>query len=89
MLKKRIEYCNIHKYESGRNKLYYFTSLGIATINLFPVFFLENEINFLMSQALSKIAFLPFGYLMDQWRWSVFRGDTPKEQYNKKWWQLR
>jgi peptidyl-dipeptidase A len=45
--------------------------------------------NFLMSQALSKIAFLPFGYLMDQWRWSVFRGDTPKEQYNKKWWQLR
>jgi hypothetical protein len=89
MLKKRIEYCNIHKYESGRNKLYYFTSLGIATINLFPVFFLENEMNFLMSQALSKIAFLPFGYLMDQWRWSVFRGDTPKEQYTKKWWQLR
>ncbi|XP_052094708.1 uncharacterized protein LOC127730371 [Mytilus californianus] len=49
----------------------------------------ENVINFLMSQALSKIAFLPFGYLMDQWRWSVFRGETPKDKYNTKWWELR
>ena len=50
---------------------------------------LEADINYLMSMALDKIAFLPFGFLMDQWRWSVFRGDTTKDQYNRKWWDLR
>ncbi|KAK3712055.1 hypothetical protein RRG08_045043 [Elysia crispata] len=49
----------------------------------------EADINFLMLMALDKIAFLPFGYLIDQWRWSVFRGDTPPEQYNNEWWKLR
>ncbi|XP_060075065.1 uncharacterized protein LOC132554771 [Ylistrum balloti] len=49
----------------------------------------ENDINFLMSMALKKIAFLPFGYLIDQWRWSVFSGETTADQYNEKWWQLR
>lgn len=49
----------------------------------------ETEINFLMLMALDKIAFLPFGYLIDQWRWSVFSGETTPEQYNEKWWQLR
>lgn len=42
-----------------------------------------------MKMALEKIAFLPFGYLIDQWRWSVFSGETPKERYNQKWWELR
>ncbi|XP_041371786.1 uncharacterized protein LOC121385251 [Gigantopelta aegis] len=49
----------------------------------------ESEINYLMKMALDKIAFLPFGYLMDQWRWSVFRGDTPPKEYTQKWWDLR
>ncbi|KAK6182477.1 hypothetical protein SNE40_010158 [Patella caerulea] len=49
----------------------------------------ESDINFMLSMALDKIAFLPFGYLMDQWRWSVFSGETPPSQYNEKWWQLR
>ncbi|XP_071837203.1 angiotensin-converting enzyme-like [Apostichopus japonicus] len=49
----------------------------------------ETDLNYLMLTALEKIAFLPFGYLMDQWRWSVFRGDTPPEEYNTKWWELR
>ena len=39
--------------------------------------------------ALEKIAFLPFGYLIDQWRWSVFSGETDPDHYNDKWWQLR
>ena len=42
-----------------------------------------------MLMALDKIAFLPFAFLTDQWRWSVFRGDTPPEQYNDDWWKLR
>ncbi|KAK3605972.1 hypothetical protein CHS0354_019650 [Potamilus streckersoni] len=49
----------------------------------------EGDINFLFRMALSKAAFLPFGYLVDQWRWSVFRGETKPERYNEKWWDLR
>ncbi|XP_061410805.1 angiotensin-converting enzyme-like [Lethenteron reissneri] len=50
---------------------------------------LESDINFLLSMALDKIAFLPFGFLMDQWRWKVFDGRIPTEDYNKEWWNLR
>ncbi|XP_059494632.1 angiotensin-converting enzyme [Stegostoma tigrinum] len=48
-----------------------------------------SDINYLMSIALDKIAFLPFGYLMDQWRWKVFDGRIPKDIYNQEWWNLR
>ena len=47
------------------------------------------DVGLLMEQALDKIAFLPFGYLMDQWRWQIFRGDTTPEEYNSSWWELR
>lgn len=49
----------------------------------------NTDLNYLMATALDKIAFLPFGYLMDQWRWSVFAGETLPEDYNTKWWELR
>lgn len=49
----------------------------------------EADINYLMSIALDKIAFLPFGYLMDLWRWGVFDGSTQPESYNEDWWKLR
>ncbi|XP_064594923.1 angiotensin-converting enzyme-like [Liolophura sinensis] len=49
----------------------------------------ESTINFLLKIALEKIAFLPFGYLIDQWRWSVFSGETQPRDYNEKWWDLR
>ncbi|KAH9488846.1 hypothetical protein Btru_058675 [Bulinus truncatus] len=49
----------------------------------------ESDINFLMSMALQKIAFLPFGYLIDQWRWKVFRGEVTPDKYNEEWWNLR
>lgn len=50
---------------------------------------LETDINFLFKTALEKVAFLPFGYLIDQWRWSVFSGETTPDSYNSKWWELR
>uniref|UniRef100_T1E6J3 Angiotensin-converting enzyme n=1 Tax=Crotalus horridus TaxID=35024 RepID=T1E6J3_CROHD len=50
---------------------------------------IESDINYLMSIALDKIAFLPFGYLIDQWRWKVFDGRIPKKEYNQQWWNLR
>ncbi|NWW44331.1 ACE enzyme, partial [Pedionomus torquatus] len=50
---------------------------------------IESDINYLMSIALDKIAFLPFGYLMDQWRWKVFDGRIKEDEYNQQWWNLR
>jgi peptidyl-dipeptidase A len=43
----------------------------------------------LMKQALDKIAFLPFGLMMDQWRWKVLRGEVAPSEYNDVWWELR
>jgi peptidyl-dipeptidase A len=47
------------------------------------------RINQLMKVALEKVAFLPFGLLIDRWRWDVFSGKTPPEHYNEAWWALR
>ena len=47
------------------------------------------DIGFLLNRALDKVAFLPFGYLVDQWRWKVFSGEVKPGDYNKAWWELR
>jgi len=49
----------------------------------------EALINRQMKVASEKIAFLPFGKLVDQWRWGVFSGAIPPEKYNEAWWDLR
>jgi len=49
----------------------------------------EAVINRQMLQALDSIAFLPFGKLIDEWRWGVFSGQISPEDYNKAWWELR
>jgi peptidyl-dipeptidase A len=49
----------------------------------------EAVINEQMKMAADKIAFLPFGKLIDQWRWKVFSGEVTPENYNKAWWELR
>ncbi|WP_437972490.1 M2 family metallopeptidase [Sorangium sp. So ce260] len=49
----------------------------------------KGLINFLLKTALDKVAFLPFGKLIDQWRWDVFSGKTKPADYNKAWWALR
>ena len=46
-------------------------------------------INRQMNTALEKIAFLPWGLLVDKWRWDVFSGKVKPEQYNQHWWDLR
>jgi peptidyl-dipeptidase A len=48
-----------------------------------------KDLGLLMHKALEKIAFLPFGLVIDQWRWKVFSGAIPPEKYNETWWQLR
>jgi peptidyl-dipeptidase A len=47
------------------------------------------DIGLLMNRALSKVAFLPFGLLIDKWRWGVFSGQIAPADYNKAWWELR
>ena len=48
-----------------------------------------KDIGLLLQMALEKVAFLPFGLLVDQWRWRVFSGATPPERYSAAWWELR
>jgi peptidyl-dipeptidase A len=49
----------------------------------------EATINQQMKLALDKVAFLPFGKMIDEWRWKVFAGETKPDNYNAAWWQLR
>ena len=49
----------------------------------------QADIALLLRDAMDKIAFLPFGVLMDKWRWRVFSGEVSPADYNKAWWQLR
>jgi peptidyl-dipeptidase A len=49
----------------------------------------SKDIGLLLARALEKVAFLPFGLMIDQWRWKVFSGEIPPDQYNKGWWDLR
>lgn len=49
----------------------------------------EATLNKQMKLALEKIAFLPFGKMIDEWRWKVFSGEISPEDYNKGWWELR
>lgn len=49
----------------------------------------EEDIPFLLKMALDKIAFLPFGLLVDRWRWEVFSGEVAPDKYNDAWWALR
>ena len=47
------------------------------------------DVALLLRTALDKVAFLPFGLVIDQWRWKVFSGEVPPESYNAAWWDLR
>lgn len=49
----------------------------------------EAVLNEQMRMGLEKLSFLPFGLLVDMWRWRVFKGDVPPEKYTELWWSLR
>ncbi|MET0620071.1 MAG: M2 family metallopeptidase [Thermoanaerobaculia bacterium] len=49
----------------------------------------SKDIGLLLQKALEKVAFMPFGLLIDQWRWKVFSGEITPADYNKAWWALR
>ncbi len=49
----------------------------------------EADIPYLLRMALDKVAFLPFAYIVDKWRWLDFAGEITPQQYNTAWWDLR
>ena len=70
-------------------------ALSVTPAYLVQLDLLESEpetsadLGLLLRQALDKVAFLPFGLLIDQWRWKVFASEITPEEYNRGWWQLR
>lgn len=67
------------------------TPQHLKTVNLLDTY-ADSEadnINALFHMALERVAFLPFGLLIDKWRWDVFSGATPESQWNAHWWELR
>jgi peptidyl-dipeptidase A len=61
--------------------------IKIGLLDTMPVG--NDELNYLMKLALDKVAFLPFGLFVDQWRWKVFAGEITAADYNKAWWDLK
>lgn len=48
-----------------------------------------DDVGLLLARALEKVAFLPFGLVVDQWRWKVFSGEIGPADYNRTWWEMR
>lgn len=78
----------------------YKNSLTIETLTFMPCFpqigllqnyadSVEDNINALFKMALERVAFLPFGFLIDMYRWDLFSGKTPQEEWNSHWESLR
>ncbi len=70
-------------------------ALSVTPGYLVKLGFLDEEppasadLGLLLRTALDKVAFLPFGLLVDQWRWKVFSGEVTPSDYNSAWWELR
>ncbi len=70
-------------------------ALSITPAYLRQIGFLDREPGaaadtmLLLQTALDKVAFLPWGLLVDRWRWMVFSGQVPPADYNRAWWDLR
>ncbi|HNQ73873.1 MAG TPA: M2 family metallopeptidase [Verrucomicrobiota bacterium] len=65
----------------------YLVQIGLLDADRVPG--ADKDIGLLLRQALDKVAFLPFGLLMDKWRWGVFAGATQPEHYERDWNALR
>jgi peptidyl-dipeptidase A len=48
----------------------------------------SRDIGLLLQRALEKVAFMPFGLVVDRWRWEVFDGRISPADYNRTWWEM-
>ncbi|WP_164019971.1 M2 family metallopeptidase [Pyxidicoccus trucidator] len=88
-------------YQAGANDGFHEAIGDALTLSITPAYLQQvgllksvpkndkNLINLQLKDALEKVAFLPFGLLVDQWRWEVFSGRVQPADYNKSWWTLR
>ena len=65
----------------------YLREIGLLQANQMPT--PEQDRNLLLRQALDKIAFLPFGLMIDRYRWGIFSGQIPANQYQAAWDRMR
>lgn len=65
----------------------YLVQIGLLPRNKVPS--ADKDIGLLLRQAMDKVAFLPFGLLVDKWRWRVFNGEVSPAHYNQGWDDLR
>ena len=65
----------------------YFVQIGLLDAKDVPGE--DADLALLLRQAMDKVAFMPFGLMVDQWRWKVFSGELSPESYNQGWWDLR
>ncbi|EFX65684.1 hypothetical protein DAPPUDRAFT_65345 [Daphnia pulex] len=96
----QMQYAHLpYGYRDGANDGFHeaigeLMSMSVATTkHLHSVGLLEAleddpvEINFLMQQALSSVSTLPFHLVQDIWRWKLFRGEIPEEEWNRAYWK--
>ncbi|WP_223632525.1 M2 family metallopeptidase [Corallococcus sp. EGB] len=88
-------------YQAGANDGFHEAIGDALTLSITPAYLQQlgllgaveknekNVINLQLKDALEKVAFLPFGLLVDQWRWDVLSGKVKPADYNKSWWALR
>ncbi|XDV51495.1 hypothetical protein PO909_020360 [Leuciscus waleckii] len=68
------------------------TPSHLQSLGLLPSDFKEDyetEINFLLKQALTIVATLPFTYMLEEWRWQAFKETIPKDEWMLRWWQMK
>ena len=89
--KKHLKAINMVDDDSLTEGFYLFLFYSLILFMYFyrHLYTIEQHINYLMEIALQKVVFLPFAYLMDNWRWNVFRGNINESNYNEKWWEMR
>jgi peptidyl-dipeptidase A len=87
-----------HLLQDGPNEAFH---EGVATaieLGMTPAYLREigattnapgDAADTLLRRALDDVAFMPFGLVVDKWRWNVLGGEIPPSRYNASWWSLR
>jgi peptidyl-dipeptidase A len=65
----------------------YLTQIGLLDRSKVPS--ADKDTGLLLRQAMDKVAFLPFGLMVDKWRWGVFDGSITTANYNAAWVDLK
>ena len=91
-----------YSYQTGANDGFHEAIGDFITLSITPEYLVQigllkrsevpsadKDIGLLLDKALDKVAFLPFGLLIDRWRWGVFDGSIKPDQYTSEWVRLK